>query len=42
MSILRPIDAVMIDDVLGTFFGIEDEKPEEDDDEKPEEDDDEE
>ncbi len=31
---LRPIDAVMIDDVMGTFFGIEDEMPEEDDDEE--------
>ena len=31
---LRPIDAVIIDDVLGTFFGIEDEMPEEDDDEE--------
>lgn len=34
MSILRSIDAVMIDDVMGTFFGIEDEMPEEDDDEE--------
>lgn len=31
---LRPIDAVIIDDVMGTFFGIEDEVPEEDDDEE--------
>lgn len=29
MSVLRPIDAVIIDDVMGTFFGIEDEMPEE-------------
>lgn len=31
---LRPIDAVIIDNVMGTFFGIEDEIPEEDDDEE--------
>lgn len=34
MSVLRPIDAVIIDDVLGTFFGIEDEIPEEYEDEE--------
>ena len=34
MSILRPIDAVMIDDILGPFFGIEDDEPDEDDDEE--------
>lgn len=36
MSVLRPIDAVIIDNVMGTFFGIEDEVPEEDDDEDEE------
>ncbi len=34
MSVLRPIDAVMIDDVMGTFFGIEDEMPDDDEDEE--------
>ena len=31
MSVLRPIDAVIIDDVMGTFFGIEDEVPDDED-----------